>query len=142
MIISFIGMAPLMMMSERKGAQSQFLRLSAILIAAALFLLAFVDNRFMSPIALLIFFVGFNFTEATLPSLLSRKAPVALRGTSMGFFATGQFIGAAVGGMLGGFLFSEMQIGPIIALGIIAQVIWILSLFVIRSVQKTDATVA
>lgn len=135
MILAFIGMAPLMMMSERRNAQVQFLRFTAVIVMLALVLMWSVQQWAMSAVALLAFFVGFNFMEATLPSLLSRKAKQSVRGTSMGVFSTAQFTGAAMGGLLGGLLFSDMAFGNIIVLGLIAQLLWLISLFVVRPVE-------
>lgn len=132
MILSFLGMAPLMMMSERRLQQVQFLRVAAGIVIAALILLWLVPQWATSAVALLIFFIGFNFMEATLPSLLSRKAQARVRGTSMGVFSTAQFSGAAVGGAVGGLLFAQMEFGQIVLLGVAAQLIWLVSLFAIR----------
>jgi MFS family permease len=139
MVIAFIGMAPMMMFSERKKAHVNFLRLAAIFIVLALFLVGYLNHGGATAIALFVFFVGFNFIEATLPSLLSRKARVETRGTSMGVFATCQFIGAAVGGILGGFLFQNASILPIITLGIASQIVWMLMLFVVKPVKAKDS---
>lgn len=137
MILSFLGMAPLMMLSERRLAQVQFLRVAAGIVIAALLLLWQIPQWATSAVALLIFFVGFNFMEATLPSLLSRKAQVRVRGTSMGVFSTAQFSGAAVGGAVGGLLFTQMDFGPVILLGVLAQLIWLVSLFAVKPLSTS-----
>ena len=49
-----------------------------------------------------VFFAAFNLLEAALPSLVSRLAPTHLRGAAMGAYSTSQFLGAFVGGALGG----------------------------------------
>ncbi|MGA7297550.1 MAG: MFS transporter [Rhodanobacteraceae bacterium] len=51
----------------------------------------------------LLFFSAFNLLEATLPSLVSRLAPDHMRGAALGAYATCQFGGAGLGGVLGGF---------------------------------------
>lgn len=48
------------------------------------------------------FFSAFNLLEAALPSLVSQLAPAPLRGAAMGAYSTSQFIGAFVGGAIGG----------------------------------------
>ena len=53
---------------------------------------------------LFVFFCGFNVLEATQPSLASRLAPSAVRGTAMGVYNTLQSLGFFVGGWLGGHL--------------------------------------
>jgi predicted MFS family arabinose efflux permease len=53
---------------------------------------------------LLVFFCGFNALEATQPSLASRIAPRAMRGTALGVYNTLQSLGFFVGGLAGGAL--------------------------------------
>lgn len=50
------------------------------------------------------FFCGFNILEATQPSLVSRLAPVQVRGTALGVYNTLQSLGFFVGGWAGGAL--------------------------------------
>ena len=51
------------------------------------------------------FFTAFNLFEAILPSLVSKVAPAGAKGTAMGVYSTSQFLGAALGGIFGGWLF-------------------------------------
>ena len=53
---------------------------------------------------LLAFLIAFNVLEATLPSMMSRLAPMAGRGTAMGVYSTAQFLGAFIGGAGAGWL--------------------------------------
>ena len=53
-----------------------------------------------------LFFIGFNVMEALLPSLISKESPPGYKGTAMGIYSTSQFIGVAIGGSLGGLLYS------------------------------------
>jgi MFS family permease len=53
-----------------------------------------------------LFFIGFNVMEALLPSLISKESPPGYKGTAMGVYSTSQFIGVAIGGSLGGLLYS------------------------------------
>ncbi|MES9845398.1 MAG: MFS transporter, partial [Candidatus Sedimenticola sp. 6PFRAG5] len=53
-------------------------------------------------IALLVYFTAFNVLEATLPSLIAKVAPAESKGTAMGVYSTSQFIGAFLGGLIGG----------------------------------------
>ena len=52
------------------------------------------------PLTLWIFFVGFNALEAMLPSLVSRVAPAADKGSAIGVYNTLQFLGVFVGCLL------------------------------------------
>ncbi len=62
-------------------------------------------------LTLTVFFIGFNILEASQPSLASRLAPPAARGTTMGVYNTLQSMGFFVGGSAGGLLLS--QGGPV-----------------------------
>ena len=50
------------------------------------------------------FFTAFNVLEATLPSLISKVAPPHAKGSAMGVYSSAQFMGAFVGGVVGGYL--------------------------------------
>ena len=56
----------------------------------------------------MIFFTAFNLLEASLPSLVSKVAPAGGKGTAMGIYSTSQFLGAAVGGLLGGWMYQHL----------------------------------
>ena len=53
-------------------------------------------------IALVVYFAGFNFLEAGLPAKLSLLADQEVRGASLGVFSSAQFLGAFIGGLIGG----------------------------------------
>lgn len=55
-------------------------------------------------VALWLFFCGFNTLEALLPSLVSRIAPAAGKGTAIGVYNTWEFMGVFVGGAAAGWV--------------------------------------
>jgi MFS family permease len=124
MILGFVAMIPLIVRAERALRHVRYLRFTAFVMAASLILIALAVNLWLTAFALTLFFVGFNFSEASLPSLLSRKVNADFRGTAMGVFATCQFLGAAIGGVAGGYLFSAGNLWPVVALGVIVQLAW------------------
>ena len=63
-------------------------------------------------LGIILFFTAFNLLEASLPSLISKVSPAGGKGTAMGVYSTSQFLGAALGGILGGWLY---QIGGVAA---------------------------
>ncbi len=91
---------------ERRGRLKQVFLAAILLIAAVeLGLLALSSGtpRLMPLAGLLFaFFCGFNILEATQPSLVSRLAPMQMRGTAMGVYNTLQSLGFFVGGWAGG----------------------------------------
>ena len=75
-------------------------------------------------IALLVFFVGFNYLEATLPALVSKVAPVEKRGAAMGIYSSSQFLGIFAGGSVGGLLIAMSDITTLLAANAALSVIW------------------
>jgi predicted MFS family arabinose efflux permease len=55
-------------------------------------------------IALIFYFIGFNYLEASLPSLVSKLAPIQRRGLALGVYNSSQSLGIFVGGSLGGLI--------------------------------------
>jgi MFS family permease len=55
-------------------------------------------------IAGILFFAGFNYMEAHMPAMVSSVAPAGSKGSAMGIYASHQFFGAFLGGMLSGAL--------------------------------------
>ena len=105
--LSVLGMVPLIIIAEKfRKLKSMFLLgIGIVLLAeAGLGLANSYDMAFMM---LVLFFIGFNFLEASLPSLVARIAPAAMKGTAMGLFSSAQFLGAFAGGVVGGLLLAS-----------------------------------
>lgn len=137
MLGSLVLLAPLLIIAEKRQAQVPLLKTSALVIASSAAALLIAQSGQISAIALLLFFVGFNFIEATLPSLLSRRAARASRGTAMGVFTTAQFAGAAVGGVLGGALLQHLGFAGVIVLALLAQGCWLFTLAGVKPVGRS-----
>ena len=104
---SFVLMGGLFALERRGHLKKVFL--SAILLIALVqagLLVVSSGTPALWPLAglLFAFFCGFNVLEATQPSLVSRLAPVQVRGTAMGLYNTLQSLGFFVGGWAGGAL--------------------------------------
>ena len=72
------------------------------------------------------FFVGFNYLEATLPSLVSKAVFAGGKGTALGIYSTCQFLGAFAGGALGGWLLQEGGVGALIAACLVLATLWLI----------------
>ncbi|HET6633143.1 MAG TPA: MFS transporter [Rhodanobacteraceae bacterium] len=75
-------------------------------------------------LAATLFFSAFNLLEATLPSLTSRLAPEPMRGAAMGAYATCQFFGAGLGGVLGGLALKNLGIDGLFLAAAVAGLLW------------------
>jgi MFS family permease len=106
-LLSFLFLGGVFAMERRGHLKKAFLLSIALILVVELGLfLQSVGTTHLSGMALLLlaFFCGFNALEATQPSLVSRIAPRALRGTAMGVYNTLQSFGFFVGGVMGGWL--------------------------------------
>lgn len=106
LVIGFIAMLPFIIIGEKQRRMKQLLVASvAVLLLCELFFLWFGTTLVALVVGMVVFFTAFNWLEAALPSLISKVAPAGGKGTAMGVYSTSQFLGAAVGGILGGWLY-------------------------------------
>jgi len=102
--LSVVVMVPMIIVAEKfRKAKSMFLLGIAIVLIAELGLAGAKTYEWIFAM-LVLFFAGFNFLEASLPSLVARIAPADMKGTAMGLFSSSQFLGAFCGGVIGGLL--------------------------------------
>jgi len=113
-VCSIAGTLPLVLGSERGGGRRGLFVFAILLLASAQALLG-VDHRQLWPVlgALTLFFAVFNFLEARLPALLTQAAPATDRGAALGVFATSQFLGAFLGGAVGGVLLGRFGLSGV-----------------------------
>lgn len=100
---SLLIVVPMIMLSHRAGLGDTLYRCAvAGVVLGELGLWLAPPNLLVIGAFLTAFFAGFNYLEASLPSMVSRAAPAASRGAALGTYATAQFIGMFAGGVLGG----------------------------------------
>ena len=105
-VISMAAIIPFIILAEKKRKMKPvFIGAIAALVIADLGLMQFHSSLPGIIGFLWLFFTGFNLLEATLPSLISKTAPGDLRGTAMGVYSTCQFLGAGIGGGVGGWCY-------------------------------------
>lgn len=102
LLVSLAITVPLIMSDHHQG-RSRLLGLAVTLIVVAQLALTFFGFSVVPVfLALVLYFGGFNFLEAGLPARLSVLADEEVRGASLGVFSSAQFLGAFVGGLIGG----------------------------------------
>ncbi len=104
LLLSVVGMLPLLRVAERGGRPQQMFVLGIAVVLVAVLALCFASSAVALYIALWGFFVGFNYLEATLPSLVSKTVAAGDKGAGLGMYSTCQFFGAFCGGAGGGWL--------------------------------------
>jgi MFS family permease len=127
MLLSMVMMVPFVVFAEsRRRMRPVFLGAIAALGLAAALLYGFSHQLLVMAMALLIFFTAFNLLEATLPSLIAKVAPGEQKGTAMGVYSSSQFIGAFLGGALGGWFHTHYGNEGVFLLCGIMVLIWFL----------------
>lgn len=108
LLVGFVGMIPFIIYGEKKRQMRRVL-LGAVsaLLACELYFWLFGSGLWLLVIGMVAFFTAFNLLEASLPSLISKVAPAGGKGTAMGVYSTSQFLGAGVGGIVGGWLYQH-----------------------------------
>jgi MFS family permease len=104
MLLSLALIMPLLRSSREHMDRRLFASAIACLGLGEFLLWAVPAHVYAVGAAMTLFFTGFNYLEALLPSWISRAAPSARKGSALGAYATGQFIGTFIGGIAGGAL--------------------------------------
>lgn len=127
MLLAFVAMVPFMFLAERKRKVKSMLLLAIAMLVAGLAGLAVGDGLSWQWVAaVFIFFTAFNLLEATLPSWLSKQAPAGSKGTAMGVYSTCQFLGASLGGFVGGYCVEFVGIAEVFWSAAACCVVWFL----------------
>ena len=123
--LSFLGMLPLIVISEKfkKTKYILMLCISLLILSQLIFLNASLNFQLFL-VTLTIFFIAFNSIEALLPSLLSRTADSEKRGLAMGIFSTSQFLGTFFGGAIGGLIYDIYDLNSVFLFTIFVAIIW------------------
>lgn len=132
----------LLLRSRREGEVSRWalaVALVCLLIGASLLLTA--DGLWTLGVALAVFFLGFNTFEASLPALVSLRAPASDRGTAMGIFSTGQFLGAFIGGWAGGLLLATFDASMLAQVWLLLTGLWAAILLQQRNEPSVAVTI-
>ena len=122
---SFVLMIPMMLIAMRKAQEKGFFLLAIALLSSAMLLVVALPGFWPLTAALLLFFIGFNFLEASLPALVSRIAPAGQRGSAMGIYSSSQFFGAFLGGVLGGAVLQQFGYQALFAVLAVIGLIWL-----------------
>jgi MFS family permease len=114
LLVGFFGMLPFIIYGEKKRRMKHvLLGAVAVLLACEVYFWAFGNSLRALVLGTIVFFTAFNLLEASLPSLISKVAPAGGKGTAMGVYSTSQFLGAALGGILGGWLYQHYSLSGV-----------------------------
>ena len=134
MLVSILAMVPFIIMAER-GGRMKIVFLGAVfaLVLAQFGLASSIEQFWVFAAALVLFFTAFNLLEATLPSLVSKTAPVDAKGTAMGVYSSSQFAGAFFGGLIGGWVHQQFGLSAVFVAGATVGIVWLAIAFGMRA---------
>jgi MFS family permease len=124
-LASFALMVPPILHADRRNRPKPVLLAAIALLTAVQLFLPFAAGILAHALAILAFFVAFNILEALLPSLISRLAPAATRGTAIGVYNTTQTLGLFFGGLAGGWLAKQFGAGAVYAVCALLSALWL-----------------
>ncbi|MTC60181.1 MFS transporter [Providencia rustigianii] len=127
MLVAFVCVLPFIIYAEKQRKMKQVFLFCILLLAIAeIVLWRSGNNLWIIFLGIQIFFIAFNVMEAILPSLISKEAPASYKGTAMGIYSTSQFLGVAIGGILGGWLYKFEGANTVFIGGLILCAVWLL----------------
>ncbi|TGN38552.1 MFS transporter [Marinobacter confluentis] len=127
MVTSFFAMVPFIIIGEKKRKMKPVLCGAIVMLTLSTAAIGYLSSSLMAAWAVLFFFfMAFNLLEASLPSLVSKESPAAAKGTAMGVYSTAQFMGAFLGGSLGGILLEQAGLQGVVWLMVGVLMLWLL----------------
>lgn len=127
-LVGFVLMVPAIIYGEKKHHLKEiFLLAIALMFIAQLGMTLWMPSLTWIVVWLGVYFIAFNILEATQPSLISKIAPTAAKGTAMGVYNTCQAASMFIGSALAGYLYQHFQSPvPVFALCAGLMAIWLL----------------
>ncbi|MCF6280683.1 MAG: MFS transporter [Candidatus Polarisedimenticolaceae bacterium] len=128
MVLAMGAMVPFIIIAEKRRKMKPIFLGAISVLALSLFLLYFgADSLYGLIGGLFLFFTAFNLLEASLPSLISKIAPAESKGTAMGVYTSSQFIGAFLGGIVGGWVHSALGLEAVFLVSAMGVLLWLIS---------------
>lgn len=133
---SVVGLI-IMMGAARGRTPKSLLLLGAVFMGSAFFALGISSaNWWLTTAAVILFFTGFNYLEANFPALVSSIAPAGQKGTAMGIYASFQFFGAFLGGMISGVVTDVWSPNTAYMVGAASTLLWLYIISGIKEVSR------
>lgn len=121
---AFAAMLPFIIIGEKRRQMKPVFLGAIVLLGASLAIMPLVSVRWAVLGLLFVFFMAFNLLEASLPSLVSKTAPAGGKGTATSIYASCQFLGAFLGGALGGLVFQQGGVAGVSVLSVLLVGLW------------------
>lgn len=132
--VSIVGLIGLMTLA--KTYKQLVLQISIGGLAVVFVLMIFSQNSLLFLMALIcLFFTCFNYLEANFPAMVSNIAPAGKKGSAMGVYASFQFFGAFLGGVLSGSISQYLNSQWVFLLASVICGVW---LWLIKGLRATN----
>jgi MFS family permease len=127
LLASFVFMVPAIIYAEKQSKMKQvFVGAVATMLIAQLVFASSIQHFWGIVFSLTLYFIAFNVLEASLPSIISKIAPAAAKGTAMGVYNTSQSLGVFVGGALGGYLSHKLGFASVFIFCSVMMFLWLI----------------
>ena len=133
-LLSVAIMVPFIIIAETKRRMKQiFVGAIGVLAVAELNLVFSGDSVLHLALTMVVFFSAFNLLEASLPSLVSKMSPADRKGTAMGVYSSSQFLGAFLGGVLGGYSHQVAGAQGVFLMSSAVLLLWLLIAYTMKN---------
>lgn len=137
LFVSLGCVMPLLRRADEAHRQKNWIVFAIIGLLATLPICLWTESVAGFAMLCLLFFMFFNYLEASLPAWASKLAPQKRRGLILGVYSSAQFLGIFAGGSLGGLCWAYWQQFGIIVLCTLLLLLW---LCIITSLNPTTST--
>ncbi len=139
MLISFVCIWPMITLSEKyHKTKMVFLAAIAVVILSLMMLGFLYSSLIWLAISFLLYFIGFNYLEANLPSLVSKYSTQSNRGSALGIYSSCQFLGIFAGGAIAGWIAAYQSIAWIFIFCAIMATTWLCIALVMRAPKQIE----
>ena len=134
LISSLVLLVPTILISAKFKLTKPVFLVAILLCAAGQISMGFGQVSFtVFLVAMIIYFWGFNYLEASLPSLVSKYCEPGSKGVAMGVFSSSQFLGAFFGGIVAGLLVTQFEPQAVFMFAFIMFLAWFLVAFTMQT---------
>lgn len=141
LLLSMFAVGPMIMLSHRPSLGLGLFRAAILCLAMAESVMWLgPSSKLVIGFGLVAFFVGFNFLEASLPSMISQAAPQAGRGQALGTYSMAQFIGMFAGGLSGGAILGAFSVKAVFGACTVAGLAWAAHTWLLPPPNRLTAT--
>lgn len=134
LLASFVLMVPAIIYAEKQSKMKQvFVGAIAMMLIAQLMFSASIEHFWGIVASLTLYFIAFNILEASLPSIISKIAPAAAKGTAIGVYNTSQSLGVFIGGAFGGYLSHAFGFASVFIFCSVMMFLWLVLAYSMQS---------